>query len=302
MGHNPCPKPGNQELVTTVLFHSDHGADEPAGSQLANPHITLILIDTEDSKPRNELFAKTLFRKHLFDFTHNPGIPPDIEADSRYEQLAEGARRIYTTDDYQSRGEFGEFILHAFLLDYYKTAPVVCKIAFKTGNNDTVKGFDAVHIQAVGAKIELWLGESKFYTDSNKAITDAVQSIEKHLESSYMRDEFRIILSQVSPNHEFNQRIKSAMSHIRSLDEIRDDIILPIFITYTSKALSKDEYAPRRQISELTEEANEIAAKFRRKIQPSTRKYKTHLILFPVQDKPQLTETLNNTLTTWRNI
>lgn len=302
MGKQPCPEPGHQQLVTTVLFHSDHGTDELAGCQLANPHITMILIDTEDSKPRNEAFAKTLFRKHLFDFTHNPGELQAVEADYRYEQLAEGARRIYTTDDYQNRGEFGEFILHAFLLDYYKTAPVVCKIAFKTGNNDTVKGFDAVHFQAVGTKIELWLGESKFYTDSNKAISDAVKSIEEHLESSYMREEFKIIVSQVSPNHKLRTRIKSAMSHVRSLDEIRDDIILPIFITYTSKALSKEEYAPSQQITELTEEANRIAAKFRSKIQPSTQRYKTHLILLPLQDKLQLTDTLNNTLTTWRNI
>ena len=302
MDHHPCPEPGNQQLVTTVLFHSEHGTDELPDGQLVNPHITMILIDTEDSKPRNETFAKTLFRKHLFDFTHNPGVTQAAEADYRFEQLAEGARRIYTTDDYQNRVDFGEFSLHAFLLDDYKTAPVVCKIAFKTGNNETVKGFDAVHLQVVGEKIELWLGESKFYTDSNKAISDAVQSIEKHLESSYMRDEFKIIVSQVSPNHEFHTRIKSAMSHVRSLDEIRDDIILPIFITYTSKALSIEEYAPSQQIAELTEEANQIAEKFRSKIQPSTQRYKTHLILFPVQDKPQLTKTLNNTLTTWRNI
>ena len=302
MEQHPCPEPGNQALVTTVLFHSDHGGDEQTQWQKANPHITLILIDPEDGKPRNEMFAKTLFRKHLFDFTHNPGVPQDTEADAQFEQLAEGACRIYTTDDYESRGEFGEFILHAFLLDYYKTAPIVCKIAFKTGNNDTVKGFDAVHIQPVGTEVELWLGESKFYTDSNKAIYDAVQSIEKHLESSYMRDEFTIILSQVSPNHNFHRRIKSAMSQVRSLDEIRKNIIVPILITYTSNALAQIDYAPQQRMSELTEEANKIAAKFDRKIKPSTREYRTHLILFPVQDKAQLAKTLNNTLATWRDI
>lgn len=302
MERPPCPEPGNQALVTTVLFHSDHGGDEQTQWQSANPHITLILIDPEGGKPRNEMFAKTLFRIHLFDFTHNPGVPQDTEADAQFEQLAEGARRIYTTDDYENRGEFGEFILHAFLLDYYKTAPIVCKIAFKTGNNDTVKGFDAVHIQPVGTEVELWLGESKFYTDSNKAIHDAVQSIEKHLESTYMRDEFKIILSQVSPNHNLHQRIKSAMSHVRSLDEIRKNIIIPIFITYTSKALAQIDYAPHQRMAELTEEAHKIAARFDRKIKPSTKEYRTHLILFPVQDKAQLTKTLNNTLATWRDI
>lgn len=302
MKQPPCPEPGNKALITTVLFHSDHGGDEQTQWQSANPHITLILIDPEGGKPRNEMFAKTLFRKHLFDFTHNPGVPQDTEADAQFEQLAEGARRIYTTDDYESRGEFGEFILHAFLLDYYKTAPIVCKIAFKTGNNDTVKGFDAVHIQPVGTEVELWLGESKFYTDSNKAIYDAVQSIERHLESNYMRDEFNIILSQVSPNHNLHQRIKSAMSHVRSLDEIRKNIIIPIFITYTSNALAQISYDPHQRMAELTEEAHKIAAKFHAKIKPSTKEYRTHLILFPVQDKAQLTETLNNTLATWRNI
>ena len=92
------------------------------------------------------------------------------------------------------------------------------------------------------------------------------------------------------------------MSHVRSLDEIRKNIIIPIFITYTSKALDQIDYAPHQRMTELMEEAHNIAAKFDKKIKTSTKEYRTHLILFPVQDKAQLTKTLNNTLVTWRNI
>lgn len=66
------------------------------------------------------------------------------------QRLKEAAMRVYTTDDYKNRGEFGELILHLLLRDYCGTIPLISKIHFKDADNTTVHGFDGVHIVIEG--------------------------------------------------------------------------------------------------------------------------------------------------------
>ena len=62
------------------------------------------------------------------------------------QMLRNAAKTVYTTDKYGKRGEFGELLLHAFIRQAFDSEPAVSKIYYKTANNETVKGFDAVHI------------------------------------------------------------------------------------------------------------------------------------------------------------
>jgi hypothetical protein len=80
------------------------------------------------------------------------------------EQLARAARAIYTTTKYHNRGEVGELLLFSIMREHYNSEPIVSKFYFKSSANDTVKGFDAVHVVSNGNEPELWLGEVKFYT------------------------------------------------------------------------------------------------------------------------------------------
>jgi hypothetical protein len=57
----------------------------------------------------------------------------------------------------------------------------MCKLVLKSSSNDTVKGFDGVHLLPTKTGFELWLGESKFYADAQEAIREAVKSVEDHM-------------------------------------------------------------------------------------------------------------------------
>ena len=82
---------------------------------------------------------------------------------------------IYQSDKFKSRGEFGELLLHVIIREIYNTIPAISKIFYKDGPNETVKGFDAVHVIATEDSLELWLGEVKFYNNIGKAIYDVAK-------------------------------------------------------------------------------------------------------------------------------
>lgn len=81
------------------------------------------------------------------------------------EMLRLAAAHIYSTKKTESRGELGELLLHIACIVHFKTVPVVCKLVLKSSANDTVKGFDGIHLLPLDDGFEIWLGESKFYRD-----------------------------------------------------------------------------------------------------------------------------------------
>src|SRR5690348_3696078 len=103
-----------------------------------------------------------------------------ISGPSAVQLMRQAASRVYMTDKFKNRGEFGELLLHVVLKDIFGTLPAITKIYYKDATNDTVKGFDAVHVVPTQEGLELWLGEVKFYADAGKAIRDVVQELEKH--------------------------------------------------------------------------------------------------------------------------
>ena len=83
---------------------------------------------------------------------------------------------VFGTRSAGQGGVPGEILLHIVCRQVFGSDTVVNKVFFKTGVNDEVKGFDAVHIVDTPDGLELWLGEAKFYTSRNDAIRDALAS------------------------------------------------------------------------------------------------------------------------------
>jgi len=52
------------------------------------------------------------------------------------------ALKVYTSKNFEGRGEFGEIMLHAVIRHEFDTHPAISKIFFKDRANDYVKGFD----------------------------------------------------------------------------------------------------------------------------------------------------------------
>jgi hypothetical protein len=128
------------------------------------------------------------------------GKCPQIEEAITYRPGPRQKGHVYNTKKTASRGEIGELLLHLCSVLHFGCVPIVCKFVLKTSPNDTVKGFDGVHVLVNASGYEIWLGESKFYTDGKAAISDAVSSVQNHLLPEFLTAEKALLFGHIPQN------------------------------------------------------------------------------------------------------
>ena len=208
------------------------------------------------------------------------------------ELLRRAARTVYETDKYRRRGEFGELLLHAVLRSHFGTEPGLAKLAFKTAANDTVKGFDVVHIVDAGdSQIELWLGEAKFYSDLRGAIRDAVAELHEHLTPDYLRTEFMLITNKLDPAAPFGRELRALLDAHKTLDEVFDALRIPVLLTYESPCIRGHTLRDAAYLEAFRAEALAACSSFWASGPPD--KVSLHLILVPLHTKQDLIDQLH---------
>jgi len=209
-------------------------------------------------------------------------------------RLREAARRIYGTDDFKNRGEFGELILHLLLRDFHGTVPLISKIYFKDSQNSTVKGFDGVHITIEPGKKKLWLGESKLYTDGVAGVHALAKDLEDHLKADYLRSEFSLIRPKLPADTPEIEYWRNLMDEHNNLDEILNGICVPMVCTYSSKTVKDHNEETQAYLKAFADECRSLKEKFDEK------KIKTNvevlLMLLPIPDKAELVSELDKRL------
>lgn len=202
--------------------------------------------------------------------------------------LKNAASAIYQSDKYKNRGEFGELILHVVIREIYNTIPAISKIYYKDGPNDTVKGFDAVHIVNKENGLELWLGEVKFYKEINQAINDVVTEIFEHIKRDYLRNEFIAIKNKIDKKWPHAEKLEMLLDPNTSLDAVFNQACIPVLLTYDSSVLAKYEESSAEYLVEITAEFNKLYERFVDKISDKV-PLTVHLFLLPLNTKDELT-------------
>ena len=214
--------------------------------------------------------------------------------------MRSAAKRVYDSEKFKNRGEFGEILLHAAIRQVFDSLPAVSKIFYKSANNDTVKGFDAVHVVGPPDDLELWLGEAKFYDDCARAITDVVAELNKHLETNYLRDEFALIVNKIDPKWPHAAVLQKLLQPEVSLDEVFTRVCIPILLTYDSPCIaahrSCDTVFAKAFEQEITKHYTNFSG---RQLPPEIR---IHLFLLPLLEKKALTEVLDGKLKLWQQL
>ena len=211
---------------------------------------------------------------------------------------------MYQTDKYKNRGEFGELLLHIILRQIYGSIPAISKIYFKDAVNNTVKGFDAVHIinikdtKDTKDTFELWLGEVKFYNNARQAIYDVIGEIQEHTKQDYLKNEKMLLLNKIDidPKSPFYPILSKLLAPNTSLDELFDCACIPILITYDSKTLKKHTKTTKEFNLELEHEVMKVFDDFKNKISNLTIPIKLHVFLLPLQEKSVLIKKLDEEL------
>ena len=221
-----------------------------------------------------------------------------INATNAIQYIRQAAKNIYSSEKFKSRGEFGEILLHIAMRQGFHSIPAISKIYYKTADNDTVKGFDAVHVVENDDELELWLGEVKFYKDINSAIRDVVEELELHTESNYLRREFSLITNKIDDEWKHSEKLKLLLDNNRSLDEIFNRACLPVLLTYDSSTVNEYDSVSEEYIEEFINEIERNYIKFSSKKLPN--EIDIHLILMPLKSKEELVQKLDEKLKVWQ--
>jgi hypothetical protein len=263
------------------------------------PSLTGMCASFENEEWRFEAFARHLF-EWLPEFALNHTESESLNKVNAVDKLRQAAKNVYSSDKFKNRGEFGELLLHAVIREIYNTVPAISKVFYKDGPNDTVKGFDAVHVVTNGASLELWLGEVKFYNNINSAIRDVIDELKKHTNLGYLRTEFMAITNKVDNSWPHADRLKKLLSANTSMDEVFDVTCIPVLLTYDSDVVKSHTKHSAEYVAEICEELN----KFHKKFCDDLGKFPLtiHLFLIPLKDKAKLVSLLDNQLKIWQKI
>ena len=213
------------------------------------------------------------------------------------------AKEELDNSTYKNRGEFGELILHLLLRDFKETIPLISKVYFKDSSGVPAHGFDIVHISP--DKKELWLGESKFYTNGKNGIKELLKDLDKHFKKEYLEEQFIIIKKNLECNEipQRKQWIKE-LSQCTKLSDKLNMINIPMLCTYEHDIYEKfaDVNIPEAiNYHELN--VRELKSYFDTENKhPLKARLNVILFLFPVKSKRELITLLHEKLWHMQNL
>ncbi|MCE4073610.1 MULTISPECIES: DUF1837 domain-containing protein [Pseudomonas] len=228
---------------------------------LESPPFTALCAGYEAGVWRSKALAD-----HLFQWV--PYVALDQESQlsmgshNFLELLQRAVAHIYHTKKSQSRGEIGEILLHIACVSNFRTFPILCKLILKTSSNDTVKGFDGVHVLEKDDGVELWLGESKFYTDPRSAIREAVQSVKDHILPDFLSTEKAMVIGHIGNNIPRREQVTRLFKRQTSSDELLKMSVFPVLIAYESNSVASFSELTEQYVKELESESESLREYF----------------------------------------
>jgi hypothetical protein len=286
----PCPCRPDPKDLPFVLLTARVEDDS------LNPPLLVATVDYETGTWRAQTLAS-----HILDWvldyslrrSEREHLPP-----GRVLEITKRAMRV-TFGNGGDRGVPGEILLHAICRQFFGSDTVINKVWFKTANNDTYKGFDAVHTVHTGGRLELWLGEAKFYRKADRAIQAVVDDLEDHLNSDYLRSEFALVASKIDDDHPHAPELRQLMHPNTSLDDVFDRIVVPILVTYDSASTLGHRKVCPEYTDALEAEVLRIWVRLKNKLDTSL-PVAIRLFLVPLGDKPALQGALTTELQKWQ--
>ncbi|MEO6635374.1 MAG: DUF1837 domain-containing protein [Devosia sp.] len=236
--------------------------------------------------------------EHLFQWLPYIALSQDMQSgfgsDNFVEMLRLAAAHIYKTRRTDTRGELGELLLHIACISEFETVPIICKLVLKTSSNDTVKGFDGIHLLRTGAGFEIWLGESKFYTNPKDAITDAISSVRTHLLPTFLDTEKAMIFGHVAPDVPHRDEVLALFKSTTSGDKLLEMAAFPILIAYDSDAVGSFDKLCDEYTKSIAAEVEGLRSFFAERV--TDLRLRFHLVFVPLNKKKDLVEKFDQLL------
>lgn len=260
--------------------------------------------------------------EYVFAHYEDPFIPQNETVD----KLREAAKCIYKVKDYDlmrkfylekdesviseikksksaTRGEFGELLLHLLLREFKKTIPLISKVYFKDSSGVPAHGFDSVHVSPNEGI--LWLGESKFYTDSKRGIDELIIDLSNHFKKDYLEEQF-IIVKKNLENNKIPQRDKwiNKLASCNKLKERISIINIPLLCIYDDNIYQDFPDINCQQATACHEKDIRSLKRYfdDKNNHPLKEQLNIILMLFPIKNKKELVTKLHERLWHMQNM
>lgn len=268
------------------------------------PTLCGLCVGYERNEWRTAQFAQHIF-EWLPEFALTPSEWQSMQHANSVKLIRRAAEQVYTSKKFENRGEFGELLLHAIVRQVHNSIPAISKIYYKTANNETVKGFDAVHVVGPPEDMELWLGEAKFYNKINRAIQDVIAELETHLGTDYLRAEFNLITGKIDDSIPHAEKLKKLLSPNTSMDEVFDRVCIPVLLTYDSECVANHKSCAQQYKDAFKTELEKHHASFLKALTAKSGLHKEitiHLFLLPLAEKTKLIAAFDEKLKAWQTL
>jgi hypothetical protein len=265
----------------------------------SKPGLTGLCVGFERREWRFSQFAQHIL-EWLPEFALRHSELTDINSGNAVQLIRGAARRVYESKKFENRGEFGELFLHAAIRQVFDSIPAISKIYYKSSTNETVKGFDAVHVVGPPDRLELWLGEAKFYSDIDDAIKAVAKELQDHTNTDYLRGEFLLIKGKIDPSWPHAAALSALLSENKSLDEVFSRACIAVLLTYDSECLNCHQHTEGSYAQQFEAEVRKHHSSFVNKNLPTD--VEIHLFLLPMKTKEKLLIALEEKLKAWQQI
>ncbi len=187
-------------------------------------------------------------------------------------------------------------MLHAACRQEFLTNQLVARLYYKSSLDQQVHGFDCVHFREPKAgSIELWLGESKLYSNADAAISKARISIKEHLDRGFIAAQKTLIMPKIADESAaFASKVQHLFHQNTPLDDFLTAMVIPVLIACDSLAVEAGEASVIGYHSAVQAEMVDVANRVRKgspfdsiKIQP---------IYVPLKSKEDLRKAFSKTL------
>jgi hypothetical protein len=287
----PLPSSGSDPLPTPFLTVRLHDLT-------ATPSLTAVCAGYEDGSWRAEGMARHLL-DWVPDFALRPSERQSINSGTAQEQIRRAVRMVFGDGSIDRRGEPAEIILHIICRQVFHSETVINKVFFKTAGNDVVKGFDGIHVVHGLDGLELWLGEAKFYTDRDAAIRDAINSLEIHFKTNYLRGEFALVTDKIDNSWRYAREIRQLIHENVPIQDVFTKVAVPVLLAYDSPVVRSHDQVTAQFVSDFESEMREGLRRFASSYDGSL-PVNVRLFLAPLASKRQLVSELERRLPAWR--
>lgn len=255
-----------------------------------HPHVWAYCVGYENGVWRQDAFVEHIL-EWLPEFCLNYSEAIALGAGNALPRLRKAAGILYQSANYQRRGEFGEVFLHMIVRHQFQTLPAISKIHFKDGPNETVKGFDLVHVVVATDGLELWLGEAKFYDDPVKAAKAAAKSLKVHENREYLRNEFVSITNKIDASWPHAADLAKLLHKNTSLDDVFKRLVVPVLLAFPEESVAAATECTKTFHEELKLQLAKHGSTFSDECPLAHHKVK--LFMLPVPDKAKLAKALD---------